>query len=409
MNSYYIINNETMKLEMHFEKADYLSLSDNEKSTIKSNFLFSRGAGAWVSRCKFPHLYRAEEIAKSLNLENAGATGERLTFTEQKAAEAAKAERRAERYDYKSDAATAEGNRLQAPIESMRGDIAFFTQPNINSSAGRAFTNKRNKMWAAWEKGFDSFKKSEYYAERAEAARQTAKTASGEVTIAFAQRRIDDAEKTIRVQRRNIESYEKRLQAIEAGKELKRYNGDVLTAEEVTRWIDNANIIIESNIEKSIYYHNIIESLGGYKFIKNDIKAGYIVKVRNYKNVEVVSLGSKNFTYRILTGGAAGLLGKAAYTEIDDIIEKKAPTILEHPFKVGEVFTVPAWNHSECKRENKTFTIVKVTDKSVILQNENGEKITRRPSLYQRFNGVKSWCLVINDYYGATIERPATV
>ena len=56
----------------------------------------------------------------------------------------------------------------------MRGDVAFFTQPNINSSAGRAFSNRRNKMFAAWEKGFDEFKKSEYYAERAEAARHTA-------------------------------------------------------------------------------------------------------------------------------------------------------------------------------------------------------------------------------------------
>lgn len=43
----------------------------------------------------------------------------------------------------------------------MHGDIAFFTQPNINSSAGRAFANKR--MFAAYERGFEEFKKSEYY------------------------------------------------------------------------------------------------------------------------------------------------------------------------------------------------------------------------------------------------------
>ncbi|MFR1464465.1 MAG: hypothetical protein ACLSAZ_09890 [Blautia wexlerae] len=33
-------------------------------------------------------------------------------------------------------------------------------------------------MFAAWEKGFDEFKKSEYYAERAEAARHTAQERS---------------------------------------------------------------------------------------------------------------------------------------------------------------------------------------------------------------------------------------
>jgi len=50
--SEYIMNMETQKLELHFEKADYMALSEELKKEIKSNFLFSRKAGAWISRTK---------------------------------------------------------------------------------------------------------------------------------------------------------------------------------------------------------------------------------------------------------------------------------------------------------------------------------------------------------------------
>ena len=41
-----IFNRETLKLELHFDKADYQALTDAEKSRVKSAFLWSRsGAG----------------------------------------------------------------------------------------------------------------------------------------------------------------------------------------------------------------------------------------------------------------------------------------------------------------------------------------------------------------------------
>lgn len=72
---YYIINRETEKLELHFDKSEYQALSDDQKSTIKSNFLFSRYGGCWVSRAKIPNLWRAEQVAKSLGAENQGKDG----------------------------------------------------------------------------------------------------------------------------------------------------------------------------------------------------------------------------------------------------------------------------------------------------------------------------------------------
>ena len=64
--SEYVMNMETQKLELHFEKADYMALSEELKKEIKSNFLFSRKAGAWISRAKFPNLWYAETVAKKI-------------------------------------------------------------------------------------------------------------------------------------------------------------------------------------------------------------------------------------------------------------------------------------------------------------------------------------------------------
>jgi len=170
MDNYFIINRETGKLELHFDKSTYMGLDDSEKATIKSNFLWGRKSGCWISRAKVPNLSSAQRVAESLGLENAGSTGERLSFAEQMERKQERAERRAGRYEARADAAEKRGETLQAPINSMHGDIAFFTQPNINTSAGRAFTRRRERMFAAFDRGVQEFQKSEYWRERAAAA-----------------------------------------------------------------------------------------------------------------------------------------------------------------------------------------------------------------------------------------------
>ena len=76
------MNLETQKIELHFDKADYMALSDDLKGEIKSNYLFSRKSGVWISRAKFPNLWRAEAVAKKLGLDNGGKVGETLTFAD---------------------------------------------------------------------------------------------------------------------------------------------------------------------------------------------------------------------------------------------------------------------------------------------------------------------------------------
>lgn len=288
MNNCYIENLETGKIELHFDKALYMALEDSQKSQIKSNFLFSRYSSAWISRRKYPNLYGLKELAQSLGLEDGGTEGERLSFEEQEQNRIAKAERRADRYEYKADKADKEGERLTAPIDRMHGDIAFFTQPNINTSAGRAFTNKRNKMWNSWERGMEEHKKADYYRDRAETARQSAELPA----IDFCQRRIDEAQSAIR---------------------------------KLQKWTTPDQDRIAAEQSKIEYYSNLIEQQGGIKYNKTNINKGDLLKVKTWGLVKVIRTGPKNITFaftasHMVYADGSPMEGKAAYSEILEVV-----------------------------------------------------------------------------------------
>ena len=381
--NYYIENKETNKIELHFDKSSYMALSDSEKSEIKSACLFSRFGSCWVSRGFVGSwsAINAKKIAEKLGLENRGAEGERLTFAEQQARKAEKAEARAERYEARSEAAHAHGEALQAPIESMHGDIAFFTQPNINTSAGRAFTNKRNKMWSAWERGFEEFKRSEYWQERAETARKTAAGCEKQ-SIAFCQRRIDECTASIKKLGKNIESYKKQLERIEAGEIIKRYSGEVLTAETVNEWIDSTIERIEAEIDKSSYYEAMITDQGGRKFDKNNINVGdFVLTERRYCGaVEVMRKGSKNFIGKSGDGWTLSY----NYAEITEVVKAaEGEREVNHGFKAGDVYTARMYDYSIHEYKPATITIIKVTaDKATVKVNEGRAKAVAIRSAY---------------------------
>lgn len=317
--SEYIINKETGKLEMHFEKSEYMALTAEQKSEIKSNFLFSRRSGAWVSRAKLPHLSRAESVAKRLGLVYGGADGEALTFEEQQERKAERAEARAERMDARADKAHERGEALQKPINDKRGDIAFFTQPNINTAGGRAFTRQREKMFDAWERGFEYFKKSEYYKDAAETARETAQSAKQPENAGFCERRIKETEKSIKANQKYLAGYRETLERIENGETVTRYNGEQVTAEEMRQTIERTEIYLESLISKAVYYHEWFERLGGNRYSRENVNPGDMVKLSTYAwmgTVKVVKCNPKTIYYD--TGH--GTL-KAAYSEIAEIIK----------------------------------------------------------------------------------------
>lgn len=388
---YYIINRETDKLELHFSKEEYQAMPDETKSTIRSNFLFSRRGGCWVSRAKRPHLSYVERIAKDLGAEYQGKTGEELTFEEKMERQADRAAARADRMEARSDAAAQRGEALQKPINARRGDIAFFTQPNINTSSGRTFTRQREKMFAAFERGMDEFKKSEYYAERAEAARRTANLENSK-DKAFCDRRVKDAQKNIKAIQKNLDHYHAMLECDGMGEQQKRFDGTPIERAEIERWIEDAEERLESEISRLCYYQSCIDDLGGVQFSKENIKPGYVVKIKHYNNCTVLRTGPKNIIYRTPNGFDL----TAAYAEILEIVKAEETIKPTHPFKVGETFEIGAYVDGH--RVKQVWEIVKSTATTVTLKNQTtGENIRRTPKIRWTCEGDK-WALCIGDY-----------
>ena len=367
MENYYIINRNTNKVELHFDKTMYLGLEEETKKEIKSCCLWSRFGSCWVSR-GYVGSWSARKVietAQRLGLVDQGAEGEKMSFAEQMERKAERAEARAERYEIRADKAQERGEALQKPIEEMRGDIAFFTQPNINSSAGRAFTNRRNRMFEAWERGFDEFKRSEYWTERAETARKTAQGCKLQ-SIDFCERRIKECNHDIKALGKNIESYKKQLEKIEAGEEIKRYNGDVLTADVVNDWIESTLDRIEAAVDKANYYQAMIDQQGGIKYNKDNINIGDVVKTsRTYRGtIEVIRKGSVNFSGRDSSGWPC----EYSYAEIIEVVKHaESEREIKHGFKVGDSWNIKIWNNASCSYEPSTVEIVKITpDKATI-------------------------------------------
>lgn len=383
---YFILNKATGKIELHFEKSTYLALTTEQKDRIKSNYLWGRNSGCWISRAKWPNTSYAENIAREIGLEDAGAEGERLSFAEQMQQKAEKAERRADRYEARAEAAEARAEELQKPIESMKGDIAFFTQPNINTSAGRAFTRRRAAMWESWERGFEEFNKSEYWAERSKTARKNSEQPELK-NRAFVQRRIEERLADIRKLKRNIEEYEGYQKQIEAGETPhNKYGWEVkysveMVQKNIDRWLD----LLEMKLDELGFYQDCMTAIGGVQYSQENIKPGYLVKISRYGSeaVEVVSVGPKNFKGKSSTG----FILEHSYAEIEKVIRAQEKKAEFHPFTVGDTFDgaevltyttnefglkKTAWKKVHCE-------IVRATEKSVSISIDGNKPIVRKP------------------------------
>lgn len=390
MNNYFIKNLETEKLELHFEKSSYDALGDEQKKEVRSNFLWSRARNCWVSRAKEPNLYWARKCAEKIGLENAGKTGERLSFAEQMEQKAERAERRAEHCEERAAAAQARGEALQKPIRDMHGDIAFFTQPNISTTAGRAFTRRRERMFAAFENGFKEFDKSDYWKERAAAAQATADRKELK-DRAFLCRRISEQERDARALKKNITEYEQYAAAYEKGETPRdRFGSPLRTSaegvqEQLNAWTDR----LEAVLDKLGFYQDCLDKLGGVEFSRENIKPGYVVEVKRFGRGEVLSTGPKNCTVKFQTFPLT-----IAYAEIVKIVSAKEAPKEAHPFKVGETFTCRRWNSEKREAENATFTIIRTTDKSITLQCGDEKPFIRKPG--KSFDG--RWIASVTDW-----------
>ena len=395
---YYVLNLETSKLELHFDKTAYDALDDAQKGKIRSAFLWSGRSKCWVSRAKEPNLWRAEGIAKDIGLENKGKEGERISFAEQLERKQERAEERAERYEGYAQNAEKRGESLQKPLDSMHGDIAFFTQPNINSSAGRAFTRQREKMYAAYERGLKEFNKSEYYRDRAETARITANKSELQ-NKGFVCRRIKESDKVVRDLKKAVDAQTAMVQRIEAGETLKRYGGEVITLEQAQERLETLHDRLEVGLDKLGFYQDCLDALGGVTFSQENIKPGYIIKASQWGVCRVVSTGPKNLSIAL----SAGVVG-ITYAEILAVVEMKEESLEAHPFKVGDSFECKRWSGEKRCFENVVFKIIRTTEVSVTLQVEGEKPFVRKPKRVTLQTGWH-WRLSITDSNSGTVYK----
>lgn len=337
-NKKYILNLETNKIELHFEKSEYLVLTENLKKELKSSFLFSRSAAAWVSRSTQNH-YNAIDTAKKLGFLEQEKQGEKISYAEQLEKKVEKAENRAERYEEYAINAAKRGKEMQKELNSFHGDNSFFTQPNINSSRGRAFTNYRKKLYERYDRGFQEYQKSSYFQDRAEIARQTASNSQLQ-SRSYLHNRIADGRKTVGILSERVKEYGDILEKIINGEKLYNSKKEIVTVETIENALEEKLERYDAEFDKLTFFENCIKELGE-QFTAKDLKIGYLVLVGGTW-YEVTKVCPTNFqTSRSWGGQRSTPYDQIAEIKIPENWEepKKAPKkdVSENPFKIDDI------------------------------------------------------------------------
>lgn len=312
---------EEGRVALDFSKADYQALADDVRREVKAYFRFSRLEGAWCSKgsgstLDSPKLYNAVRIAKRAGLapdaedETVGPSyGERREAFAERAA--ARSERRTDRATKKlatAHAVTAQGTGMM--------DAIPFGQPMMpdHYSYGRD-RRYRERAWAKIQKGADLAKEARATFALADASKRIADGAGNE-SVAFAQRRVEDAEKTLRDLARRMERCNATAEAIQDGLDA-GVEGDLAPYVE---WAERLDAAHAEALDKLGFWLDHIEKAGGVLFSRERFRDapptqvyyrhGWYDFVRaNAKTVTVSGwLGSPSLTWKVPYAEIASVL-----------------------------------------------------------------------------------------------------
>lgn len=255
-------------------------------------------------------------------------------------------------------------------------------------------------MFAAFDRGFDEYRKSEYYRERAEIARSTADMKELK-DRGFIMRRIRECESAIRKLKKAVEHNEQIKSRVDSGTPVKRFDGTPVTPDIANDWLEDSLDKLEAQLDKLGYYQDALDALGGVPYSQDNIKPGYIVNVKRFGNCRVVSTGPKNITYQT---GVDGVPLTASYAEIRSVVRAEEKPAEAQPFKVGEVFTCSRWNREKGDVDKLEFRIIRATDKSVTIQTGDEKPFVRKPTQVAWDKSGK-WRLCITDWNDGTVYK----
>jgi hypothetical protein len=350
MSKSYLFNKETQKIELHFSKEEYQSLSEELKRQLKSAYLFSGKAQAWVSRSTNNH-YNAIKVAEKLGFTERETIGERLSYAEQIEKQVEKAEARAERYEQYANNAEKRAKNLQSELNKFHGDISFFTQPIISGHSGsQAFEKRRERIFDRYRKGFDEYRKSDYFKSKAITAEKTASMSKFK-DRSYLTNRIKECNKNIKNCESNIVYYEERN-----------------NKEKIEYWLEK----MEYELDKLAYLENCLEELGKV-YDKSNLKVGYEVKIRGEWE-KIIKLNRTTVEVQPLEERIKMYISKRAYSEIEDVRipadYKEEKEVLENPYKENDILVQYAIGGN---RIIKAYQVLKVTAKGVQIQEINIE------------------------------------
>lgn len=380
MTKNYVHNLETGKIELHFEKSDYLALTAEQKKELKRFYLWSNYRKAWVSRSKKDH-YWSKKTAEKLGFTECEKVGQRLSYEEELQVKAEKAERRAERFEQYAENAQRKGKEMQAELNSFRGDVAFFTQPIISGHSGsQAFGKRRQKIFDRYFKGFEEYRKSEYFKERAITAQQTAEQGQLKSKV-YLNNRIKECNSTIKKLEGNIVYYEQILYNKENNLPVSSFYEEK-TPEQIQNWLDETLDKMEWQLDKLAFLENCLDDLGGVQYNKSNIKPGYLIKVRG-RWAKVEKANPKTVQGDYLEAHLKGCYCQYPYAEIQEMKIPEGWTeqkeITENPFKVGDIVT-------RCNiggnRIIAAFQVVKTTDKTITIRKIEVENNKPVPDMF---------------------------
>lgn len=248
--NYFIVNSER-KLEVYFNYDKYKNLPEAEKKFIKSNFLWSRGKGAWISKASHPSQvqYLSNRLINELKLHSKGRE-KRMTFQEELDKKRSKSEYKAKVYDRRAKSAEARGDALQKEYLKLATDWSWLTQPILRGHKGsEAFGKQRQRIIDRYSKGFEEFDKAKYY--------QTAKKLAEDSLEHPELKNIDYIRKQIKDIEKTIKTYTGYLEVTQ----LKLKNTTRLDFEDVEDRMHRYMEELEYNYEKLSYYKLAEESL----------------------------------------------------------------------------------------------------------------------------------------------------
>lgn len=340
----YVLNKETRKIELHFSKEEYNNLDNNLKKQLKGAYLFSGKLQAWVSRSTNNHL-RAIVVAKRLGFENEEVRGERLSFAEEVERKIEKAEERQNKYENYSDNAVKKAKGLQSEFNSFRGDIAFMTQPIIQGHKGsESFGRRRERILNRYNKGFEEYRKSEYFSDRAEQMQGIINGEKFKDRI-YLNNRIKECNK-------NIKKYEANIV----------YNEEINNQDRINYWLEQ----LEYEIDKLAYMENCLEKIGGIKYNSSNLKVGYEIKIRGHWD-KILKLNKTTVESQPLEEHLKMCYGKREYAEIQDMRIPKdfKEEKIENPFSIGDIFVANSFGGN---RVIMAYIVTKVTAKCVTIK-----------------------------------------